>query len=96
MKKLYECKTDYAKNKLWNIRKDIVLNSLYYSDYENRYGYNVYMICNFFDGFLEYVENLMFEDIPGFKDEKFFDYLAEYDTKENIWEWYCMIEDIEF
>lgn len=96
MKKLYQCNIKYAKNKLWNIRKDIILNSLYYSDYENRYGYNTHMICDFFDGYLEYLEQEMIYDIPNFTDKQFFDYLNQYDTKENLWNWYCMIENIEF
>lgn len=96
MKKLYECNVKYAKNKLWNIRNDIVLNSLYYSDYENRYGYDTHMICDFFDGYLDYINELMKENNQNIHTDYFFHLLPLYDTKENLWNWYCMIERVDF
>ena len=97
MKKLYSCGEQYAKNKLWNIRNDVVLNSIYYSDYENRYGYDVRIICHFFDSYLEYLEERMYEDIPNYKDDEFLKYLPKYDTKNNLWTfYYCVLDETDF
>ena len=41
---------------LWKLRLEIVLNSLYYSDYENSLGLDRRVVAAFFDGFLEFVE----------------------------------------
>ena len=37
------------------LRKQIVLNSLYVSDYENSYGIDPHVVQNYFDGFVEYL-----------------------------------------
>lgn len=96
MKKLYECNAEYAKRKLWNIRQDVILCSLYYKDYNNRYGYNPYTMCDFFDGYAEYLDELMQETVKGYTDAMFFDRLNEYDTPENLYDWYCCLERPEF
>lgn len=96
MKKLYECNTEYAKRKLWNIRQDVRLGSIYFMDYDNRYDYSIHTMFQFFDGFLEYVSERMKEDIPGYNDNLFWCYIGDYDNKETLWEWYSMIDDPEF
>jgi len=37
------------------LRKQIVLNSLYVSDYENSYGIDPHAVQSYFDGFVEYL-----------------------------------------
>ena len=37
------------KDQLWNLRRQIVLGSLYYSDYVNSYGIDCHPVCDFFD-----------------------------------------------
>lgn len=96
MKKLYECNPKYAMRKLWNIRMDIRLNSLYYADYENRYGYDTHMICDFFDSYLGYLADLMADDGYTNVDRDFFDLLPKYDNKWNLWCCYQCYEIIEF
>ena len=34
----------------------------------------------------------MEEEIPGFKDAQFFDYLPAYDTPDRLWDYYSSIE----
>ena len=34
----------------------------------------------------------MEEEIPGFKDAQFFDYLPAYDTSNRLWDYYSGIE----
>lgn len=82
----------FTKETLWTLRKEIVLNSLFIADYRNSLNIDPHMLCNFFDGFLEEVETQMEEEIPGFKDAQFFDYLPAYDTSNRLWDYYSGIE----
>ncbi|HKM08490.1 MAG TPA: hypothetical protein VJ869_16145 [Sphaerochaeta sp.] len=83
-----------TKEKLWELRQEIVLNSLYYADYENSMGYTTHSVCDFFDGYLSYIGELMEED--GFGDDHFFEQLPNYNTMENLWNWYGCFETSPF
>ena len=37
------------------LTKDIVWNSLYYSDYENRYGIDTHIVSDYADGYIEWL-----------------------------------------
>lgn len=37
------------------LTKDIVWNSIFYGDYENRYGIDTHVVCDFADGYLEWL-----------------------------------------
>ena len=83
-----------SKTQLKRLREDITLNSLYLSDYENRYGIDRNDVFNFFDSYLNYLEELMQEDRPELTetevDNMFFDLLPEYDNINNLLEYqYC-------
>ena len=67
-----------------SLREDIVLGSLFLSDYTNTLNVKVSDAFDFFDTFLNYLEELMEEEIDGFSDEQFWDYLPLYDTDENL------------
>jgi hypothetical protein len=67
---IYLVTTDYNKpnyefktidsldiNELWELRKQIVLNSMYYSDYYNDYRICTHTAINFFDCYLDYLCN---------------------------------------
>lgn len=51
-----------TQEQLWKLRRQIVLGSLYYSDYINTFGIDRHLVCDFFDSFLSYVAELMQED----------------------------------
>ena len=82
----------FTRESLWALRREIVLNSLFIADYRNSLNIDPHMLCSFFDGFLEEVEMQMEEEIPGFKDAQFFDYLPQYDNPDTLWDYYCGIE----
>lgn len=79
---------------LWKLRLEIVLNSLYYCDYENSLGLDRRAVAAFFDGFLEFVEEEMKEDIPGFTDKDFFRHLSAYDNSEYLWQYFSGFEEV--
>ena len=87
MKKIQHIE-DLGPIQLWRLRQDIILNSLYLNDYENRYDIDLREVNTFFDSYLNYLEDLMEEEIVGFKDEQFFDYLGQYDNRKNLIDWH--------
>lgn len=67
---------------LWQLRREIVLDSCYFHDYENSLGIDSHYVCAFFDGYSEYLSELMNEDeIP---DNEKLDKLYLYDTIDNL------------
>ena len=77
-----------TKEELWQLRQDIRLGSLYTRDYENRFGIDPDYVQSTFDGFLDYLREIMKEEIPRYDDNNYWDYLDEYDTPEHLDE-YC-------
>lgn len=45
-----------------SLRREICLGSIFYSDYENSYGIDTHAVCDFFDGYLEYLHEEARED----------------------------------
>ena len=76
------------KNTLWQLRTEIVLNSLFESDYQNSFGFTTQSVCAFFDGYMDYLEELMAED--GVSDSDVFNVLGKYDTIDNLCAWWNM------
>ena len=75
-----------TKTSLWELRHEILLNSLYTSDFENTFGYTANSVQDFFDGYMSYLEELM--DGDGVDDSDLFDVLSTYDNEENLWEYW--------
>jgi hypothetical protein len=83
-----------TKTELQKLRGQIVLNSLYVSDYHNSLRINEHRVCEFFDGYVSYLGELIEEDYPNAKDNDWFALLKDYDTIDNLWNWYnCFEED---
>lgn len=82
----------FTKEKLWALRREIVLNSLFLSDYRNSFQIDPVAVSTFFDGFLEEIEMRIEEDYPGFDWNRFFDYLPKYDNPDTLWEYYDGME----
>lgn len=82
-----------GKEQLWELRMQIPLCSLFYRDYRNTFDIDCHAVCDFFDGYADYLSELMNDDAPGRGDDHFFDHLAQYDNPDNLWDWYCLLED---
>ena len=76
---------------LSQLRKEIVLNSVYIYDYTNSFGFNRWDIGSFFDGYVSYLEELAEED--GYEG---IDYLTKYDTEENLYSWFLCYDDLSW
>lgn len=81
-------KEDY----LWSLRQQIVLNSLYVSDYQNSFGIDEHKVCDFFDGYISFLTELEKEKYGKELDNisAFFD---EFDNEENLKKWYGHFAD---
>lgn len=81
-----------TKEQLLQLRQDIILNSLYLSDYKNSLGIDKNLVCNFFDGYLEYLQEL---EIENNEDLPIDDFFNKYDTSENLIEYYFYCFDYD-
>ena len=98
MKKRFE---NFNVEDLQQLRKEIVLNSLFVSDYNNSFGISAKSVCDFFDSYMEFLSELAFEDNFKIGDpskgmhtyDEFFD---KYDTIDNLENWYGCYEDFSW
>lgn len=77
-----------TKEQLWKLRQEIVLGSIYVSDYENSFGIEPIDVCNFFDSFLE-EENSDEYGYPLKEERK----MSEYDNAEDLYNYYSSCEN---
>ena len=77
---------DLNKDQLWELRGEIVLNSLYVSDYENSFEFDADSMANFFDGYVEHL--LAIAEAEGRADRPFMDIIEEYDNPDNLLDYY--------
>ena len=79
-----------TREELCDLRNEIVLNSLYTSDYENTHHILPRDVQDFFDGYVEYLYELAEED--G-EELDIMDLCAKYDNPNNLENWYNCFED---
>ena len=79
----------FNKAQLAQLREQVCLGSLFYGDYENDMGLNSHLVCDFFDGFINYYEDVPQDEWES-SNKNSMDY--PYDTIENLWHYYCTIE----
>ena len=80
----------WNKEKLWKLREEICLGSLYINDYENSFGVPERVCCNFFDGFVEWCWIVESEEENGLTEWK--DILDKYDNADELWDYFYGIE----
>ena len=82
-----------SKDELQKLRNQICLNSLYVRDYENNMGIDAKVCCDFFDGFMSYISELFYEDYPDASDREWEEFVWQYDTIDNLEDWYYCFEE---
>ena len=83
-----------TKEELVELRKEIILNSLFVDDYENSFGFDANHIATFFEGYVSYLEELANED--GFKYHTAFELFEKYESDENLWSWFNCYDDLSW
>ena len=82
---------ELTKEQLWELRLQIVLNSLFVHDYDNSLGIPAQEACDFFDGYAEYLWDLAEQD--GLIPKDFFQVADLYDSPDNLYSWALCITD---
>ena len=81
----------FTKEELWQLRNQIVLNSLYLKDYSNLFEIPEDICHDFFEG---YVEELCLQaKDDDFEGEDIIDVFNKYDTPENLYNYYTSCEN---
>lgn len=83
---------ELTSSELWKLRNEITLNSIYIADYENSFRFNAKDVCNFFDGFIDYLSDEAEED--GITD--FEVALEKYDNEEFLYTWFLCFDDLSW
>lgn len=87
-----------TREKLEKLRGEIVLNSLFTSDFENSFDIDASVVQDFFDGYLEflaelseedYENGLISEDISKLSDQS--EFLERYDNIDTLENWYDIV-----
>ena len=81
-----------TEKELIELRKQISLGSLFIKDYKNSFGINEKDVCSFFDGYLDFLDEIIYE-IEENQDALFWDLVPKYDTEENLIEWFYCFEE---
>lgn len=87
--------------KLFKLRKEIILGSIFTNDYQNSFGIDEERLQVFFDSYMEelgYIleEKLGKEEIEKMSCDKYYTELFKLDNKENLYNYYCSCEDLGF
>ena len=91
MKKRFE---ELTREDLAKLRGEIVLNSLYISDYENSFGFSAKSVNLFFDSYISFLDEIAEED--GVVIEDTFEFFDKYDNIDNLESWYNCYEDFDW
>lgn len=83
----------FKEEYLWELRQQIVLNSIYVTDYRNSFGIDEKKVCYFFDGYISFLTEMEKEKY-GKELDNISDFFDEFDTEENLKSWYgCFCDD---
>ena len=77
------------KEQLWELRQEIVLNSMFLDDYQNSFGVDKNECFAFFDGYVEELVDKARED--NVNTDNIFDIFELYDNAENLFNYLSTI-----
>lgn len=67
--------------RLTKLRKEIILGSIFYNDYKNSLNIDEKIVCNFFDGYLDYLTDTYMDD---YMNMDYYDFLKKYDNIDTL------------
>ena len=90
----HKLSTRCLRRNLKKLRGECCVNSLYISDYVNSFGLNKNVVFDFFEGYVDYLYELAEDKYDGKSSEvDVADILKEYDTIDNLEQWYLCHDD---
>jgi len=79
---------DLSTDQLWELRKEIVLNSIFVADYRNSFGISPHSACDLFDGYVEFLNSLAEDSgVPDW---------TTLDSPEHLQEWLLCFDDLSW
>lgn len=75
------------------LRREIVLDSVFVSDYDNTLGLDANEVCNFFGGYCEYLWEIAEE--REIKNLSFFEIVKLFDNSKNLENWWLCYVGIQ-
>ena len=94
MKIIFKRFENLTSAELWDIRLKVVVNSVYINDFENQYGINEVSLCNFFEGYYDFICELAEEKIG--KNIAHSLVLPHFDNEENLYRWFNCYDDFDW
>lgn len=82
---------ELTSQELWGLRQEISLNSHYYADYINSYGFDEKSVCYFFEGYYDYIYELAEEKNENPTTDMI---MQDYDNEENLYSWFNCYDDL--
>lgn len=80
-----------TREQLWKLRQEVCLGSLFVDDYRNSFGLTAKSVCDFFDGYIEFLWDIAQDDHGR---QTTFEDVYALDSDEYLYEWYlCFDED---
>ena len=86
---------EMTREDLQKLRNEIVLNSCYFYDYNNSFGFYNHDVCYFFDGYYDYLWELA-EEKYNVDDITHALVIDEFDTIDNLVSWYNCYDDLSW
>lgn len=79
-----------TRQQLKMLRNQVCMCSLFYSDYENTLGINKKAVCDFFEGYFDYLTEIAEENCENLyvPQNAYYDRIFKYDNIENLENWY--------
>ena len=86
---------EMTRDDLQKLRDEIILNSCYFYDYNNSFGFYNHDICAFFDGYYDYLWELA-EEKYNPDDVTHFLVINEFDNIDNLEYWFNCYDDLSW
>ena len=86
---------EMTREDLQKLRNEIVLNSCYFYDYNNSFGFYKHDICAFFDGYYDYLWELA-EETYNADDITHALIIDEFDNIDNLEYWFNCYDDLSW
>lgn len=86
---------DLTFEQVKQLRREIVLNSLFTSDFKNSFDIDPHEVQDYFDGYSEYLGELIKEKHPNVNDDDWWKELERLDNNETLEQWFGAMELLE-
>lgn len=79
---------DLTKEQLWQLRQQIVLNSLFVNDYSNSFDIDPQECCTFFEGYMEELWQIATNELD-YRGTDVLWVIEKCDNVDNLYNWWC-------